>query len=143
MSNVNMHVQHDFDYPADRVWDMLGNFGDIGWCVGIERTELSGSGPGMVRRIHMPGMSAPIEEVLESMDTAARTFSYSIPRGNPMPITNYLATVRVEDLDGKRCRVNWSAVGEATGMSGEEASAILSGVYAQMLGWLGDALAKG
>jgi hypothetical protein len=28
-------------------------------------------------------------------------------------------------------------------MGGEEASAILSGVYAQMLGWLGDALAKG
>ena len=42
MSTLNMHLQQDFDYPSDRVWDMLGNFGDIGWCVGIERTELSG-----------------------------------------------------------------------------------------------------
>ncbi|MBP9036005.1 MAG: SRPBCC family protein [Pseudomonadales bacterium] len=143
MSNVNMHVQHDFDYPSDRVWEMLENFGDLGWCVGIERTELSGSGPGMVRSIHMPGMSAPIEEVLESMDATARTFSYSIPRGNPMPVTNYLATVRVEDLGARRCRVHWSATGDANGMSGEEVSAILGGVYAQMLGWLGDALARG
>ena len=143
MNNVNMHVQGDFDHPTDRVWEVLGDFSDIGWCVGIERVELSGSGPGMTRNIYMPGMSAPIEEMLESMDATARTFSYTIPRGNPMPVTNYLATVRVEDLGGARCRVHWSATAETTGISGEQAAQILSGVYAQMLGWLGDALAKG
>lgn len=143
MGNVNMHVERDFDYAGDRVWGILGNFADIGWCQGIERVEVHGSGPGMARHIHMPGLGAPIEEVLESIDAAARTFSYSIPRGNPMPVTNYLATVRVEDLGGARSRVHWSATGDATGMSGEQAAEILGGVYGQMLGWLADALAKG
>lgn len=143
MNNVNMHVQRDFDYPSDRVWAVLGNFSDISWCMGIERVELLGSGPGMTRKIYMPGLGAPIEEVLESSDDAGLTFSYTIPRGNPMPVTNYLATVRVEDLGGARCRVHWSATAEATGISGEQAAAILGDVYAQMLGWLGDALAKG
>jgi len=143
MGNVNMHVEREFDYPGDRVWGILGNFADIGWCQGIERVEVHGSGPGMARHIHMPGLDAPIEEVLESLDAATRTFSYSIPRGNPMPVTNYLATVRVEDLGGARCRVHWSATGDATGMSGEQAAEILGGVYGQMLGWVADALAKG
>lgn len=143
MGNVNMHVEREFDYPGDRVWGILGNFADIGWCQGIERVEVHGNGPGMARHIHMPGLGAPIEEVLESIDAAARTFSYSIPRGNPMPVTNYLATVRVEDLGGARSRVHWSATGDATGMSGEQAAEILGGVYGQMLGWVADALAKG
>ena len=143
MSNVNMHVERDFDHPGDRVWAILGTFADIGWCQGMERVEVRGSGPGMERHIHMPGLGAPIEEVLESIDTAARTFSYSIPRGNPMPVTDYLATVRVEELGAGRCRVHWSATGEAQGIGGEQAAEILSGVYGQMLGWVADALAKG
>ena len=97
----------------------------------------------MTRKIYMPGLGAPIEEVLQSTDDTAHTFSYTIPRGNPMPVTNYLATVRLEDLGGARCRAHWSATAEATGISGEQAAAILGDVYAQMLGWLGDALAKG
>ena len=143
MGNVNMHVQRDFDHPADRVWNILGNFADIGWCVGIERVELLGSGPGMTRRIFMPGLPAPIEEVLESIAVAGRRFSYSIPRGNPMPVSDYLASVRLEDLGGGRCRVHWSATGNATGISGEQAAGILGDTYSMMLGWLGDALAKG
>ena len=143
MSNVNAKVQHDFDHSIDRVWAILGDFGNMGWTMGPERIELIGSGVGMIRRLYMPGLSAPIEEVLESIDPAARTFSYTIPRGFPLPITNYLAAVKLEDLGGNRCRVHWSATGEAVGMGGEEAAALLDGVYGQMLGWLGDALARG
>ena len=129
MSKVNMQVKRDFDHPVDRVWGILGNFADLGWCQGMERVEVRGSGPGMERHIHMPGLGAPIEEVLESIDAAARTFS--------------LATVRVEELGAGRCRVRWSATADAQGISGEQAAEILSGVYGQMLGWVADALAKG
>ena len=66
-----------------------------------------------------------------------------IPRGNPMPVTDYLATVRVEELGAGRCRVHWSATADAQGISSEQAAEILSGVYGQMLGWVADALAKG
>jgi hypothetical protein len=38
--------------------------------------------------------------------------------------------------------VHWSATGSAVGMDAAQASGILEGAYAQMLGWLEDALAK-
>ncbi len=52
----------------------------------------------------------------------------------PMPITNYRAAVHLEALGDDRCRVHWSAVGDATGdVSGEQAGAMLNGAYAQLL----------
>jgi len=141
MSNVNVQAQRDFDQPLERVWARLADFGDISWTVGTERVEVVGSGPGMTRRIFMPGLEQPIEEVLESIDHAAHSFSYTIPRGFPMPIGNYLAQVRLEALPSGGCRVRWSGSGEALGVGTEQASQILEGVYAQMLGWLADALA--
>jgi hypothetical protein len=143
MSNVNVHVQRDLAHPAQRVWGILGDFGNMSWTVGTERVEIIGEGPGMIRRLYMPGLSEPIDEVLESIEPAARSYSYTIPRGLPMPISNYLAKVRLEELPSGGCRVHWSATGDAVGVSGDEAAAILDGAYAQLLGWLEDALAKG
>ena len=40
----------------------------------------------------MEGMD-PIDEVLERMDSAAMTLSYTIPRGLPLPLTDYRSTV--------------------------------------------------
>lgn len=142
MSKLDVHVQRDLGHSPERVWGILGNFGDMSWTVGTERVEVIGEGAGMTRRLYMPGMSEPIDEVLESMDAGARTFSYTIPRGLPMPIAGYRATVRLEALPSGGCRVHWSATGSAVGMDAAQASGILEGAYAQMLGWLEDALAK-
>lgn len=143
MSGLSLTVQRDYDHSAARVWDVLGDFSNIEWAAPGIVIEKIGSGPGMTRRLHMPGMD-PIDEVLEAIDPATRTFSYTIPRGLPMPITNYRAQVAVKSLDGDRSRVDWSATGDPTGdVSAEQAAEILRGAYAQMLNDLEALLARG
>lgn len=130
---MNLKVERDFAFPKAQVWEVLGDFGDIAWAAPGIQVDRIGQGPGMIRRLHMPGME-PIDEVLEAIDHDAHRFSYTIPRGLPMPITDYRAVVELESLGDDRCRVHWSAVGEATGdFTGEQAAEILTGAYAQML----------
>ena len=141
MSDMNVEVTRDYTFPAASVWAVLGNFGDLSWA-GNPPVEVIGSGPGMIRRLTMPGM-APIDEQLESLDHANRTLSYTIPRGLPMPVTNYAATIRVEDTGAGTSRVRWNATAVPDGVSAEQAGQIIEGAYGQMLGWLQDRLAAG
>ncbi len=141
MSDMNVQVTRDYDFTADAVWSVLGNFGDLSWADNPPM-EVIGSGPGMIRRLHMPGL-APIDEQLESIDHAARTLSYTIPRGLPMPVKNYAAVIRVEETGAGSCRVRWNATAVPEGVSAEQAGQIIEGAYGQMLGWLQDRLAKG
>jgi hypothetical protein len=143
MDKVEVHVSRELDFTPAQVWAVLGNFGDMSWTQGTERVEVVGNGIGMIRRIFMPGMD-PIDEVLESFDDAALTFSYSIPRGLPMPVSDYLADVEVQALGDNRTRVNWHATAVPTGgVSAADASAILHGAYGQLLGWLEEHLQRG
>lgn len=141
MSNMSVEVTRDYSFPAAAVWAVLGNFGDLSWA-NNPPTEVIGSGPGMIRRLTMPGLPAPIDEQLESLDNAARTLSYTIPRGLPMPVKNYAAVIRVEETGAGSCRVRWSATAIPDGVSAEQAGQIIEGAYGQMLGWLQDRLAQ-
>ena len=94
MSEMKVDVERDMAHPAAKVWAVLANFGDLSWAPGTERVEVLGDGIGMTRRIYMPGMD-PIDEVLEALDNEACRLRYSIPRGLPMPLDDYQATVRV------------------------------------------------
>ena len=58
MSDMNVQVTRDYDFTAAAVWGVLGNFGDLSWA-NNPPVEVIGSGPGMIRRLTMPGM-API-----------------------------------------------------------------------------------
>ena len=127
---AEVFFQRDIPFPVERVWAVLEDFGNMEWAPGIARTELIGEGVGMTRRLHMDGME-PIDEVLESMDPPNRTYSYSIPRGLPLPITDYLATARLEALDRESTRVHWSC--QCTpldpGLPASELEAMIHGTY--------------
>ena len=143
VKDMKVKVERDLAFPKARVWEVLGDFGDIGWAAPGIQVDRIGEGPGMIRRLNMPGME-PIDEVLEAIDQDAHRFSYTIPRGLPMPITDYRAVVELEALGDDGCRVHWSAVGTATGdFSGEQAAEILHGAYAQMLDQLDAHLRQG
>ncbi len=132
-------VERELAIPAERLWATLADFGNMDWAPGIARMEVSGSGPGMVRRIFMPDMP-PIDEVLEAIDPAAMRYSYTIPAGIPLPITDYRAEVQLTALPGQRTRIRWSCSGTPVGASDAEVAAIMQGAYAQMIGWLEKAL---
>jgi hypothetical protein len=141
MSNMNVEVTREYNFPASTVWAVLADFGDLSWADNPP-TEVIGSGPGMIRRITMPGM-APIDEQLETLDHAARTLSYTIPRGLPMPVRDYAAVIRVEETGNGSSRVRWNATAIPVGVSAEDAGQIINGAYTQMLGWLQERLAQG
>ncbi|TNF36837.1 MAG: SRPBCC family protein [Gammaproteobacteria bacterium] len=132
-------VEREVPITADKLWGILGDFGNMGWAPGIEKTEVIGEGIGMIRRIHMPNMP-PIDEVLESVDHSAMHFSYTIPRGLPMPIKNYRAEVQLTALPNGSTRIHWACTGKPEGISDADVAAIMQGAYDQMIGWLVDAL---
>lgn len=103
---VDVHVARDLDFSAATVWALLEDFGDINWAPGIDKIEVIGEGIGMIRRLHLSGME-PIDEQLDSMDASTMTFAYSIPRGIPMPVTDYRANAKVTALDEGRCHLDW------------------------------------
>jgi hypothetical protein len=138
MSDMQVEVTRDYAFAAETVWGVLADFGDLSWADNPS-TEVIGSGPGMIRRIRMPGL-APIDEVLDAIDHPARELSYSIPRGLPMPVRDYAAHIRVESLAPDACRVRWSATATPIGVSAEDAGKIIEGAYGQMLVWLEERL---
>ena len=132
-------VEREVAIAAEKLWGILGDFGNMSWAPGIEKTEVIGDGIGMIRRIHMPNME-PIDEVLESIDPDAMRFSYTIPRGLPMPIKNYRAEVQLTALPDGKTRIHWACTGNPEGMSDDDTAAIMQGAYDQMIGWLADHL---
>ena len=137
---IKVNIEKELDAPVSKVWELLENFGNLDWYPGWERIEVIGSGIGMTRRIHMTGMD-PIDESLETMDPASRSFSYTIPK-MPMPVSEYRASVELKSLDnGDRTLAHWRCEARPEGIPEADGQAMLEGVYADMLAKL-EAAAK-
>jgi hypothetical protein len=104
---VNVKLIRDLDFTAQRVWAVLEDYGNMEWAMGPPKVEVIGEGIGMIRRVLIEGMD-PIDEVLETMDAEQMSYSYSIPRGLPLPLTDYRSSARVEKRDDGNARVHWS-----------------------------------
>lgn len=137
---AHVTVKEEIEAPADRLWHLVANFGDVRWIPGGESARTEGDGPGMVRILGMG--SAEIRERLESRDEASRTIVYTIPQGLPMPITNYRATMIVRSLGDRRSELQWSCAFEPDGVTEAEANAQVEGLYRMMIGWIRDFLAR-
>lgn len=136
---MQVHIQRELGFSADKVWALLADFGNLCWAPGIQKVEVEGSGPGMLRKIHM-GEGGSIDERLESVDPNRMTLEYTIPANNPMPVTDYRSNVTVTDLGEGRCRVDWRGQAREQGISAEQAEEILGGAYNAMLDWITDYL---
>jgi hypothetical protein len=131
---VEVKLVRDLAFPAERVWAVLEDFGNMEWAMGPPRVEVIGSGEGMTRRILMEGME-PIDEVLEFMDSANKTYCYTIPRGLPLPLEDYRSTARVEVNPAGNARVHWSCQCTPTdkSMTEAEAEALMQATYNALL----------
>jgi hypothetical protein len=67
------------DQPADDVWGVVGNFGELTWMPGVETCELEGDD----RILGMFGMR--IVERQFARDDEARTLTYGIVDGDMKP----------------------------------------------------------
>lgn len=131
---VNVKLVRDLDFPAERVWAVLEDYGNMEWAMGPPRVEVIGEGIGMIRRVLIEGME-PIDEVLEAMDPAGMSFAYSIPRGLPLPLTDYRSSARVEAKDDASSRVHWSCQCTPTdpAMSEQDTEQLMQSTYNALL----------
>ena len=129
---VEVKVVKTIAADVDAVWAVLDDFGNMEWVPGADNVEVIGEGVGMTRRLHIPGLDTPIDEILSAKDAAAKTFSYTIPKNAIIPFDNYKADISVSG-DAGSATVNWYCSFEQGDMPEKDASDMISGSYTSML----------
>ena len=136
---ASVKVTHDFTESAEKVWSLVGDFGNVSWMPEGTECRLEGEGPGMIRHVGAgPGMSLP--ETLESIDEPSRTLIYTIPGELPFPATDYRSTMVVREKGGGS-ELEWSCTFEPKG-DAAQAQAAMEGLYGTLIGWVADAVGK-
>jgi len=129
---TNVVVKDTINAAADEIWKTLSSFRDVEKYIPLVKSStVEGSGVGAKRTCIIPNESGgeeKIEEEVQSFDNDAKTFSYSIT-SSPMPLENYLSTVKVKDLGNGRCEVEWSSIFEPKGMPEEEVAKMINDIY--------------
>jgi hypothetical protein len=132
-------VERTLSAPTSAVWEIIRDFGNVGWIPGArDSARLEGSGVGMSRIMQKPE-GGEIRETLVALDDAGQSATYTIGEGIPFPVSSYRATVAVSD-DGGKGRIAWSCEFEPEGASAEDAGKAIEGMYHIMLGWIDDFL---
>jgi hypothetical protein len=110
---------------ADAMWAKIGDFCGIAkWHPALEKCELSADGK--TRTLSLKG-GGTIVEALTKMDTAGKSYTYSIVSG-PLPVANYSSTISVA-ADGTGSVVTWLGKYDAKGAPDAEAAKAIQGVY--------------
>jgi hypothetical protein len=113
---------------ADRVWDLVGDFGGIQrFSSAIESVSVQGEGVGAVRTLTMPGGLA-LQERLEARDGASRTLQYAIIGTHPLPFDQYLSTIHLSE-DGDGCQIEWSSTFTPRAGAEAQAAGMVEGIY--------------
>jgi len=129
---TNVSVKGTIYAAADEIWKTLSSFRDVEKYIPlIKSSTVEGSGVGAKRTCIIPsesGQEGKIEEEIKSFDDDAKTLSYSIT-SSPLPVENYLGTIKVKDIGDGRCEVEWSSTFEPKGIPEEEVAKMINDVY--------------
>ena len=123
-------VTRTIDTTPDALWRCVRAFGDLPWAPADLKIEIRGHGVGQVRIVDLP--SGKVHEQLTSLDDDARSLTYIVPAGNPVPVTGYEARMTVSD-DAGQARLTWSCVFEPEGVSEEEAARDIARRYSAVI----------
>lgn len=114
----------------DQVWSKIGDPGAISsWHPAIAKSSLDGQD----RKCTLAD-GAEIDERVDSVDEANRSYTYSIVK-SPLPLEGYSSTIQVVEADGG-CSVEWAASFEVTSGPAEDMVALIKTVYSAGLGAL-------
>ena len=109
----------------DALWKKVGDFCGIGeWHPAVEKCVLSADGK--KRTLSLKG-GGTLVEGLENVDSAGRTYTYTILSG-PLPVTNYHSTISVSP-DPKGSSIKWVGKCDAKGPSDADAKKVIDGIY--------------
>lgn len=118
----------DLNAPAAAVWQTVGDFGAAArYLDAVERCDLKDSRHGTERVLHLKDGGTVRERlVLASDDDQA--LRYTIVE-SPLPVNDYVSTVRVDALDDEHCRVTWASTFDARDASDDDAQAAIVDIY--------------
>lgn len=118
----------DLNVPAATVWKTVGDFGAADrYLAVVERCDLERHGDGTERLLHLKGGGTVRERlVLSSNDDQA--LRYTIV-DSPLPVNDYVSTVRVDALDDDHCRVTWASTFDARDASDGDARHAIADIY--------------
>lgn len=124
MSEVS--VSNRFPVPPEKLWELIGGFNALPqWHPAVEKSELEKGGT--VRRLTLAG-GGEIVERLEKMSEDQYSYTYSIVN-SPLPVTDYSATLRLEDDGEGGCRVTWTGNFASQGVPEADAMKVVEGIY--------------
>jgi len=116
----------DLNVAPDEVWKLIGGFNTLpDWHPAIEKSELEEEGS--MRRLSLVGGGTVVEKLVK-LDDKERVYSYSII-DSPLPVANYVATIRVKDDGEGSTTVEWSSEFVAEGAAENEAMDVIAGIY--------------
>lgn len=139
-SAPSLHVEEKvvINAPADKVWEKINNFGDLGaWHPAVAKTEIvdgTNNQVGAIRRLTLQD-GGQITEVLTAYESTANTYSYTITEG-VLPVSGYASTIQVIPA-GSESEVVWAgnfkrkdrSANPTKGQDDETATSTISAVY--------------
>lgn len=100
----------EINAPADKVWEVVGNFQDMSWHPAFVKTEgKDGNAVGATRVLTLEG-GGQIFEKLTKYNAEGKTLSYEITEVDVklVPVTNYSASITVTP-EGDKSKVEWKS----------------------------------
>jgi hypothetical protein len=99
MTDVILHEA--IPLPAEAVWEVIGDFGNISkWAPIVQGTVLEETPGGTVRALTMGD-----DNVVREIRVGASQFSYSYSMVDRPELPDYRSVVAVIPLDGSNCRI--------------------------------------
>ena len=100
----------EINASPEKVWAVIGNFGDMGWLPIVEKTEATdGNIPDKaLRKLILKG-GGLVEESLSKYSAADHSYAYRIEKVDVkvLPVTNYSSQISVTAGDGGKTIVEW------------------------------------
>ena len=116
---ANVSVTKSVKASAAKVWTMVSEWGGTHkWIPGVGPVSVEGSGVGSVRSADLDpatGFPGRISERLDSFSEQDMIFTYRVIGESPIPISDYVATMKVIEPETNRCEVTWSCTWNASG----------------------------
>ena len=129
-------VKAEIAVPAEKLWALVRDFGNVPWIPGGDEARVEGEGVGMIRIL----AGGAVREQLESLDEANLRIGYTILEGLPVPATDYHATMTVTSTGADGCELDWTCRYEPSGTTAEDCDTQFRGLYGLMIGWIKEQL---
>lgn len=126
MARVTMYAE--IEAPPEEVWQTLRAFDRPDrFLAAVSEVDVEGDGVGSVRTLTLEDGRQLVER-LEEVDDAERTLRYSLVE-SPLPMRNYVSTMKVKDREDGGCEVEWACRYRPAGATAAEVKASIQDLY--------------